>query len=93
MSDMSDIWNCVIVRNFWVGIGIRIIRKFFITLSADTYTSGVIVNWGSPAPSWILDKSAWISNMTKQGIIVNRIDNRTTIANHTGLVTSDIIHR
>jgi hypothetical protein len=48
----------------------------------------VEVNWGSPAPSWILDKSAWISNMTKQGIIVDRIDNTTTVANNTGLVIS-----
>jgi hypothetical protein len=48
----------------------------------------VIVNWGYPTPSWILDKSAWISNMTKQGIIVDRIDNTTTIANNTGLTIS-----
>jgi hypothetical protein len=57
---------------------------------APDITSGVIINWGSPAPSWILDKSAWISNMTKQGIIVDRIDNTTTIANNTGLVISFI---
>jgi hypothetical protein len=37
-----------------------------------------------------MDKSAWISNMTKQGIIVDRIDNRTTVANNTGLVMSFI---
>jgi hypothetical protein len=55
----------------------------------DTFAQ-VIVNWGYPAPSWILDKSAWISNMTKQGVIVDRIDNTTTIANNTGLVISFI---
>jgi hypothetical protein len=53
-------------------------------------TAGVVVNWGSPAPSWILDKSAWIGNLTKQGIIVDKIDNATTIANHTGLAVSFI---
>lgn len=52
--------------------------------------SRVTINWGSPAPSWILDKSAWISNMTKQGIIVDKIDNTTTIANNTGLLISFI---
>jgi hypothetical protein len=52
------------------------------------YSSTVVVNWGSPAPNWILDKSAWIMNMTKQGIIVDKIDNNTQIANHTGLVVS-----
>jgi hypothetical protein len=48
------------------------------------------VHFMAPAPSWILDKSAWISNMTKQGIIVDRIDNTATIANNTGLVVSFI---
>lgn len=53
----------------------------------DTFAR-VMVNWGYPAPSWILDKSAWISNMTKQGIIVDRIENGSTIANNTGLIIS-----
>jgi hypothetical protein len=48
----------------------------------------VVVNWGYPAPNWILDKGAWLSNMTKHGIVVDKIDNTTTIANHTSLTMS-----
>jgi hypothetical protein len=59
-----------------------------VHFTAPDITSGVVVNWGYPPPSWILDKNAWLENMTKQGIIVNRIDNETTIANNTGLLIS-----
>lgn len=65
-----------------------IIENLPVRFTPPDSTAGVVINWGYPAPSWILDKNAWISNMTKQGIIVDRIDNTTTIANNTGLAIS-----
>jgi hypothetical protein len=48
----------------------------------------VVINWAFHAPNWILDRNAWLTNMTKQGIVVNRIDNETNISNHTALLIS-----
>ncbi len=52
----------------------------------------VIVSWGFPnhTAGWILDKGAWLQNMTKQGIIVNKIDDTTTLAVHPALSISFI---
>jgi hypothetical protein len=60
-----------------------------VQFSAPDVTSNVIISWDTHIPPpWILDKSAWIQNMTKQGIIIDKIDNTTTIANHTALQLS-----
>lgn len=81
-------WNMRFQINFPNDWGILENLPNTVTFNAPHYAAQVFVNWGSPAPSWILDKSAWIQNMTKQGIIVDRIDNTTTVANNTGLVIS-----
>jgi hypothetical protein len=59
-----------------------------VQFSAQDVTSNVIISWDTRIPPWILDNSACIQNMTKQGIIIDKIDNTTTIANHTALQLS-----
>lgn len=59
-----------------------------VEFSTQDLASQVIISWDAHIQPWILDKSAWIQNMTKQGIIIDKIDNTTTIANHTALQIS-----
>jgi hypothetical protein len=56
--------------------------------SPDNSTAKITIAWDSPASSWLLDKGPWLTNLTRSGIIVTKIDNTTTVANHTALMIS-----
>src|SRR5215467_1378071 len=44
---------------------------------APTTTSEVGITWGASAPSWFLDREAWFTNMTKNGLAMSAITNDT----------------
>jgi hypothetical protein len=44
---------------------------------APNDTAEVGITWGASAPSWFLDREAWITNMTKNGFAISAVTNDT----------------
>jgi len=44
---------------------------------APNTTAEVGITWGASAPSWFLDREAWFTNMTKNGLAMSTINNDT----------------
>jgi hypothetical protein len=55
-------------------------------------TAKVIVGWASPAPSWWLNKNAWLTNLTKFGATVTMISNDTNYLSNSPALTIIGVH-
>ena len=59
------------------------------TFSAPNNTAHVVIGWGmaGKAPSWIMDKDAWLNNSSKYGANISMASNDTNyLSNHRALV-------